>query len=289
MKSKTLWFFMVAALLMGCKGKQQQEVPVNDTAALAPCAVFSGMDDCEVIAIPDCINSMSIDLFKGSYDDSLLAALMPEGSSPSAINVFLVRASGYYTDGKDYNILIDAGLGNDAGGTLLQQLQGLGVKPQEIDAVCLTHLHADHIGGLLKEGQPVFPKAEIYLSVEEFNAWSDDGPMAAQNAQWKEVLSHYANQIRLFNDGDKIIDGWIVAHLEPGHTPGHTVYECGSCLFVGDLLHAQDLQLAYPDFSARYDFDAAQAAATRKRVLERVRKEGRYLCGAHCYDAFIGF
>ena len=159
------------------------------------------------------------------------------------------------------------------------------MKPEDIDAVCLTHLHGDHIGGLLKDGQPVFPNAAIYLSVEEFNAWSDDGPMAAQNGLWKQVLSCYANQINLFQDGDAIIDGRIKTHLAPGHTPGHTVYEAGLCLFVGDLVHAQDLQLPYPDFCARYDNDPALAVKTRKQVLSS--HPGAYLCGAHCYEPYI--
>ena len=288
MKYRFVIYVMSVMLLAGCKGKQQSADGTDtaaDTAALAPCAIFSGMDDMEVITIPDRVNRMSIDLFKGSYNDSLLAVLMPDGSSPSAINSFLLRMSGYYYDGRDYDVLIDVGLGEDNGGALLRQLKKLDVKPEEIDAVCLTHLHGDHIGGLLKDGQPVFPNAAIYLSVEEFNAWSDDGPMAAQNGLWKQVLSCYANQINLFQDGDAIIDGRIKTHLAPGHTPGHTVYEAGLCLFAGDLVHAQDLQLPYPDFCARYDNDPALAVKTRKQVLSS--HPGAYLCGAHCYEPYI--
>ena len=285
---KALYLTVLLALLAGCKGKQQESSAADTTAArveMASCSVLSAMDDMEVIAIPDMVNRMSIDLFKGSYNDSLLAVLMPEGSSPSAINVFLLRMSGYYYDGPDYDVLIDAGLGDAAGGSLLRQLEQEEVKPEEIDAVCLTHLHADHIGGLLKDGRPVFPKAEIYLSVDEFNAWSDDGPMASQNALWKQVLSCYANQIRLFNDGDEILDGRIKTHLAPGHTPGHTVYEAGLCIFVGDLVHAQDLQMEHPEFCARYDNDPKLAVSTRKRII--AMHPGAYFCGAHCHDPFI--
>ena len=282
---KTVCILFVLVTLVGCKGKQPDNAVDSSAAELATCTIFSEMDDMEVIAIPDCINQMSIDLFKGSYNNSLLAELMPDGSSLSAINVFLVRASGYFFDGHEYDILIDAGLGENSGGTLSRQLKKLGVKPDEIDAVCLTHLHADHIGGLIKDGQPVFPNAALFLSVEEFNAWSDDGPMAAQNALWKQVLSCYANQINLFQDGDTLFDGWVVAHLIPGHTPGHTAYESGLCLFVGDLIHAQDLQMQYPDFCARYDFDPALAVKTRKEIIGKTH--GLYLCGAHCYEPFI--
>lgn len=283
---KVVVIMAVCAVLLGCKGQQQAE-NTADTAKLVPCTILNERDDMEVIAIPDRVNNISIDLFKGSYNDSLLAELMPEGSSPSAVNAFLLRSSGYYGNGKKHTVLIDAGLGSDAGGTLLRQLKKLNIQPNEIDAVCLTHLHSDHIGGLLDNGQPVFPKAEIYLSVEEFNAWNDGGPLGAQNEHWKTVLAFYANQIRLFNDRDKIVDGLITAHLAPGHTPGHTVYKAGNCLFVGDLVHAQDLQLAHPEFCARYDHEAPKAVATRKHILEKARTEGFYLCGAHCYEGFI--
>jgi len=284
---KRLIFCLSALLLLAaCKGKQPEtSTTVADTATLPMCNVLSEMDDMEVIAIPDRLHSMSADLFKGSFNDSLLAVLTPDGSTPSAINAFLLRISGNYSGTRDYTVLIDAGLGEDNGGLLLRQLKFLDVKPEEIDAICLTHLHPDHIGGLLKGGQPLFLNAEIYLSVDEFNAWSDDGPFASKNELWKQLLSSYANNIRLFNDGDKILEGSITAHLAPGHTPGHTVYEAGLCLFVGDLLHAQDLQLEHPDFCARYDDKPSLAVQTRKRILASA--SGLYLCGAHCYDPFI--
>lgn len=291
MKKTFIAFIAATMLLVSCKNNNKSAADADTAAAadvqLAACSIFSENDDMEIVAIPDRVNEMSADLFRGSYKDSLLDSLLPDGSSPSAINVFLIRTSDYY-GGTRRNILIDAGLGEEAGGALLAQLKRENIKPEEIDAVCLTHLHGDHIGGLLKNGQPVFPNAEIYLSVDEFNAWSDDGPMAQQNGLWKQVLSCYANQIRLFNDGDKIVDGWITAHLAPGHTPGHTVYYSGLCYFVGDLVHAQDLQLLYPDFCARYDNDPTQATATRKKWLDTItRAEGLYMCGAHCYEPFI--
>ena len=242
----------------------------------------------EVITIPDRVNRMSIDLFKGSYNDSLLAVLMPDGSSPSAINSFLLRMSGYYYDGRDYDVLIDAGLGEDNGGALLRQLKKLDVKPEEIDAVCLTHLHGDHIGGLLLDGRAAFPNATLYLSQEEYDAWNDGGTMAANNALWKQVIAAYPGRIVTFRDGEQLFDGLVVAKLAPGHTPGHTVYEVGgTCLIAGDLLHAQDLQLEHPQFCARYDADPEQATATRIRIFNELRNNGQYMAGAHCYQHFI--
>ncbi|MBO4654015.1 MAG: MBL fold metallo-hydrolase [Bacteroidales bacterium] len=234
-----------------------------------------------IIGLVDTENEMSKELFLGSYNDSLLAVLMPTGASRSAINAYLVIDS-------SHTILFDAGLGADKGGLLLENMKNAKIEPAEVTAVCLTHLHFDHIGGLLLDGQAAFPNATIYLSQEEFDAWGDGGPMAANNGFWKQVMEAYKGHIKTFSDGEKLFDGLVVAELAPGHTPGHTVYTVGGfCLIAGDLLHAQDLQLDYPKFCARYDSDPEQATSTRIRIFDDVRNNGYYLAGAHCYEHFI--
>lgn len=234
-----------------------------------------------IIGLTDMENEMSSQLFIGSYNDSLLAALMPTGASRSAINAFMVKDS-------THTVLFDAGLGADKGGRLMESMMKAEVHPLDVDAVCLTHLHTDHIGGLLFDGRAVFPNATLYLSQAEYDAWGDDGPMAANNGLWKQVMEAYKDHIVTFGDGEQLFDGLVVAELAPGHTPGHTVYTVdGSCLIAGDLLHAQDLQLDHPQFCARYDSDLAQATATRIRILNGLRENGLYFAGAHCYEHFI--
>lgn len=229
----------------------------------------------------DVANEMSADLFRGSYNDSLLAALMPTGASRSAINAYMAIDS-------THKVLFDAGLGADRGGKLLENMKKAEVDPSGITAVCLTHLHGDHIGGLLLDGRAAFPNATLYLSQEEYDAWKDGGPMAANNALWKQVMTAYEGRIVTFRDGEQLFDGLVVAKLAPGHTPGHTVYEVGGiCLIAGDLLHAQDLQLEHPQFCARYDSDPAQATATRIRIFDELSNNGQYMAGAHCYQHFI--
>ena len=234
-----------------------------------------------IIGLVDTENEMSKELFMGSYNDSLLAVLMPTEASRSAINTYLVIDS-------PHTILFDAGLGADKGGLLLKNMKNAELDPAEVTAVCLTHLHFDHIGGLLLDGQTAFPNATIYLSQEEYDAWGDGGAMAANNGFWKQVMAAYNGHIKTFSDGEKLFDGLVVAELAPGHTPGHTVYMVdGFCLIAGDLLHAQDLQLDYPQFCARYDSDPAQAVDARTRILKSVCDNGQYFAGAHCYEHFI--
>ena len=274
-------------LTIACRNGSVKEEPTSTQPAID--TTWNGVtwlcesDQTLIVGIIDVENEMSIDLFRGSYNDSLLNALMPDGATRSAINVFMAIDSAN-------TILFDAGLGADKGGRLMECLKKDSIEPSAVTAVCLTHLHADHIGGLLTDGKAAFPNAKLYLSKEEYEAWGDHGVLAANNGLWKQVMEAYKGRIVTFRNGERLFDGKVVAELAPGHTPGHTVYEVdGTCLVAGDLLHAQDLQLDYPQFCARYDMDPAQAASTRLRILNKIRKDEPYLylAGAHCYEHFI--
>lgn len=257
-----------------------QEPAITITAKDGVTLLMKG-DKPMVFGLVDKEKEMSKELFLGSYNDSLLTTLMPTGTSRSAINTFIAVDS-------SNTILFDAGLGADNGGRLLESMKEANIDPSKVTAVCLTHLHFDHIGGLLLDGHAAFPNATIYLSQEEYDAWNDGGPLAKNNGMWKQVMEAYKGHIKTIHDGEKLFDGMVVAQLAPGHTPGHTVYEvAGTCLIAGDLLHAQDLQLEHPQFSARYDADPAQAVATRTRIFKSLRDNGQYLAGAHCYEHFI--
>lgn len=282
MKKTVLFVSVIMAILSltSCKtsGGKTTEIDSSAISQEGITAVVSSLD-VDVFCIQDKVTQHPAELFEGSFNDSLLHALVPDGAQ-SSINVFFVRNI-------DHNVLVDAGLGADKGGNLLAKLNYLNVKPDEIDAILLTHLHPDHIGGLLKDGEALFKNATVYLSVDEFNAWSDDGEMSSNNALWKEVLASYATRIQPIVDGDTLLDGLAVAHLATGHTPGHTVYQVGKCLMAGDLIHAQDIQIEYPQFCAKYDNDFAKSVENRQRFLNYAKQEGLFLCGAHCYKIGI--
>jgi glyoxylase-like metal-dependent hydrolase (beta-lactamase superfamily II) len=211
----------------------------------------------------------------------VLQKYLPDGTYQSEVNVFLIRTP-------DKNILIDAGLGRD----LLNNLQLLGVTPEQIDIILLTHMHGDHIGGLLRDGKPVFPNADMYLSQPEYNHWSK-----SENKQALGVLSAYKDKLKLFVPeelGSKkanLFTGFqgIAAY---GHTPGHTAYliesESSQLLIWGDLTHVTDVQTHHPEIAVTYDSDPKQAIEYRKKILEYVTKNKIPVGGMHIAFPAIG-
>ncbi len=273
------------AMLAAC-GNHSASTDTADTIVNQPVtlqngvAILHGNDTFQVAAIQDVANEMALDLFIGSFDDTLLRQLLPTGSTPSAINAFMALTP-------SHTILFDAGLGSQAGGTLLQKLELIGRTPADVDAVCLTHLHGDHIGGLLKDGQAAFPNATLYVSATESAACVEGGALARMADLWAGVQKAYSGRVVTFADSTQLFGGLVKSIPAPGHTPGHTVYLVGNCLVAGDIIHAQDFQLEHPDFCARYDQDPKAAVPMRKHILDLVAQNGYLLCDAHCYDPFI--
>ena len=262
---KTLTFVMAAVVMLSCAANGDKPEP-SDKAN----AEVQKKDT--LIAIQDCSQQMSADLFAGQ-DDKLLKEILPTGKADASINVFLLQ-------GEDHTVLFDAGLGESRSGQLMKKLDSLGISPDKITDICITHFHGDHIGGLLDaNGKAVFPNAKLYFSDLEYEAWTN-GVLKEGNQQVLSMLDAYEGRYSEISDGDTILNG-IVVIVAPGHTPGHTMYDLGDVLVVGDLIHATALQIEHPEFCAKYDFEPAQATETRKSVLEIARTTHRSLAGMH--------
>lgn len=286
---KMMVLVAVAAMGVAACGRGNKAVENNDSVKAAPewsgVSVCSESDCVEVIGIQDREGEQAVELFRGSYDDALLDSLVAPGQTAfrSAFNVYIARGRVYYEDTVEHTVLFDAGIGPQAGGKLLERMKDAGVAPADIEAVCLTHLHFDHLGWLLdEEGKVTFPNADIYLSEAEMASGKD-------NERWQQVLAAYGTRVKTFAGHEKILGDFVYAEVIPGHTPGHTYYMVETFMFVGDLLHAQDLQLKHPDFCARYDGDPDKARQVRKAIYEEVEEHELTLCGAHCYEHFIRF
>lgn len=270
MKRTYLILIVLSVALAGCHNKQKKETSTPEPQEPKDTTIIAGVyhfqfGDVEFWTLQDKSNTMSMDLFPGA-DKKIVKELVPTGEADAAVNAFLLKRNGKY-------ILFDAGLGLDKGGAIMDQLVMLGIQSSDISAVCITHFHGDHIGGMLTNGDASFPKATVYCSAEEVKAWKTDKGV-------QKMLAAYEGRVQTFNGGETILDD-IVTKAAPGHTPGHTLYQVGSVLIIGDLLHAAALQLTHPEFSAKYDQDQKMSVKTRQEYYQYIKDNHLVVAGMH--------
>lgn len=203
--------------------------------------------------------------------EEIIASAAPDKTYPGATNAFLIK-----TEGK--NILADTGVGRE----LFKNLEHSGVTPEQIDAIILTHLHGDHIGGLVASDKAMFPNAKLYLSNEEYKS-------AGESA--KKILSYYSHNMTLFEPGDDKpakLYGNIKSMKSYGHTPGHTVFFIDDLIIWGDLTHAMAIQMPYPKVAITYDTNPEEAVKTRLKLLEYIVSKNLTTAGMHIPYPGIG-
>ena len=264
------------AVLFVCLGATAHAAGADKTVTL---------NDITVLTFIDAHSTMGLQIFPGLSGEK--KEMLPEAGAPAAVNVFVVK-----TGGK--RILIDAGWGKDGRvvGQAPAKMVAAGILPADIDIVLLTHMHGDHITGLLDGGKPVYTNATIMLAKPELDAWVVQGKGAEGNvALARAVAKAYGDRVQTFDFGTTVAPG-IVGLSAVGHTPGHTAYQIASgdavMLVAGDFLHATDLQAAYPDVSSRYDMNPEQAAATRADILKTLAGSSTLVAGMHIPDGGVG-
>lgn len=189
---------------------------------------------------------------------------------PASTSTFLVESD-------SIRILFDTGRGA-SDSRLIKALQEQGLSPDDIEFIYLTHFHGDHIGGMLKNDSVVFPNARVYASRVEYEAWL--GMPAEKNALVVKTMDAYRDNLHLFEFGDTL-PGNVVAIDAVGHTPGHTAFQVGKLLVIGDLVHGAALQLNNPEICASYDMDKDLAVKTRIRLLQYAKENGLTMAGMH--------
>jgi len=214
--------------------------------------------------------------------DAIVKQYIPASGFKHSTNFSLIKAPGQ-------NILVDTGFGN----TIIDKLDKLGVKPEQINTIFLTHLHGDHIGGLLKDGQPLFPNAKVYLNNKEYDYFTKTAPDKGAVA----ALGAYGSNVITF---DALPPGPILNEIVPGvcpiacygHTPGHTAYLIGKgrdrFIIAGDFLHIALIQFPHPEISTTYDMDQSAAAASRVQILHYAALHNYPIAGMHIVYPAIG-
>jgi glyoxylase-like metal-dependent hydrolase (beta-lactamase superfamily II) len=208
-------------------------------------------------------------------------------------NCLLVRAP-------DALVLVDTGLGTaehplgGEGGQLWAELQRVGFTPADVDLVVISHGHLDHIGGLIRNGKPSFPRARYLMSAGEWEFWTSPSALDGLSElvatpprvqlpplQAAGVLERFSDEIEIAAD--------VRLVPAPGHTPAHVAVEVGGS---GGLLYTVDaflhpLQVAHPEWGRGMDLDADAAAATRHSLLERATERG-HVIGASHWETVVG-
>lgn len=181
-------------------------------------------------------------------------------------------------------VLFDTGL--SAEGTTAA-LAAAGYSPDMVDVVVITHMHGDHIGGVMNGDAPTYPNARYVTGSTEFDAWSAMG-----NETFDAKMKPLAEQTTFLADGGDVTGG-ITAMQAFGHTPGHITYlldSGGKQLLIGaDFTNHYVWSLAYPDWEVKFDMDKEMAAQTRRKLLGMLAADGVPMIGYHMPWPAIGY
>jgi len=197
-------------------------------------------------------------------------------------------------------ILFDTGFGEGGramgNGRLLEGMAAAGYTPEDVTIVVLTHMHGDHIGGLMEAGKPTFANARYVAGQAEYDFWTDParaGTPAEGGA--KGVLANVkplAEKITFIGDGADVVTG-ITSMAAFGHSPGHLIFNVESAgkrlVLTADTANHFVLSLQKPDWEVKFDMDKAAAAASRKKVFDMIATDKVAFLGYHMPFPAVGY
>lgn len=280
---------LASGLLLSVSG------PANAQGHMAMRAIRQfNLGDMQISVIDDGSFSMGVGMFGSNVGKETVGELlgsygMSSDTAEMPLQVMLIETEGV-------RVLVDTGMGdttfhgNEAdNGRLVNSLAVLGLTPDDIDIVLLTHGHPDHVGGLTVEGERIFKTSQHYLPEVEFGFWTQDPNRAP--AGLKEMIEEcrthllpISHGLRSYSDGQEIAPG-ITAVAAPGHTHGHFALMLES---RGEkMLHMVDAAVHYitglehPDWTVGADLNKPQAVETRRTLLARAVEERLLVAGYH--------
>jgi len=224
---------------------------------------------------------------------------LPPDAFDWALNAVVVRSGGR-------TILIDAGLGADPdlhlprAGRLALRMEAAGIDLASVTDVVLTHMHMDHVGGLLVDGMRdrLRPDLRVHVAAAEVEFWASPDfsrtsmppgfPDALRSAA-KRFLDKYQNQLRPFEAEYDVAPG-VVVRRTGGHTPGHSVVRLASggdrLTFAGDAVFAVGFD--HPEWHNGFEHDPEEAARVRVRLLRELAATREPLVATHLSFPSVG-
>ena len=279
---------MLTALPSGAEAPLQQKVQ-------APGWYRMQFGNFEVTALYDGYIDLDSAILKDAAPadiERLLARSFQKSPNMTSVNGYLVNTGARL-------VLIDAGAAGLFGptlGRLLANLKASGYAPEQVDAVLVTHLHGDHVGGVTADGRMAFPNATVHVDKRESEFWLSKARLDAAPKEMKDFFQGAqsaaapyvaAGRWKTYDGDAELVPGIrpMSYGAAPGHTPGHEGYlveSAGQKLLVwGDVVHSAAVQFARPGVTITFDADPKAARATRQRLYDQAVKERLLIASTH--------
>ena len=290
----------IAAFAVGALTPQSVHAAAPMVKKSAPGYYRMMLGDFEITALSDGTVNLPM--------DKLLTNTMPAATAKAFGSYFIktpveTSVNAYLINTGTKLVMVDtgaAGLFGPTLGNLLANLKASGYQPDQIDEIYITHMHGDHIGGLMDGDKLAFPNATVRADKHDADFWlsqanmdkaaADDkggfqGAMASINPYLK------AGKFKPFDGATDLVPG-VKATSAFGHTPGHTTYLVESkgekLVLWGDLMHVASVQFDNPAVTIQFDSDSKAAAAQRAKAYAAAAKEGYLVAGAHLSFPGVG-
>ena len=270
---------------------------------LVPSRYALKVGDIDVMVVSDGVLPLPAVTMATNADPAELAnwldhMYLPPDKYDWPLNVLVVQTG-------DKTILVDAGLGTQfpgfpRAGQFPARLEAIGIDLASVTDVVLTHMHMDHVGGLLVDGVKarLRPDVRIHVADAEVKFWAAPDfshtvmpsavpPVLRSTAT--EFLNQYRGQLSIFKDEYEVAPGVLVRRTG-GHTPGHSVVDVKSgdkrLTFAGDAVFPVGFE--HPDWQNGFEHDPEEAMRVRSRLFRELAESGGLLVASHLPFPSVG-
>jgi glyoxylase-like metal-dependent hydrolase (beta-lactamase superfamily II) len=270
---------------------------------LVPSRYAVQVGEIDVLVVSDGVLPLPTATMATNVDPAELASwlnhnFLPPEAFDWPLNVMVVRSG-------EQIILVDAGLGGQfpgfpRAGQFPQRLRAAGIELESVTDVIITHMHMDHVGGMLVDEvkNRLRPDVRIHVAAAEVAFWtSPDFSQTVMPQPVPDVLrstatsfyNEYRDKLRIFEDKVEVAPG-VVARLTGGHTPGHCVVDVTSegerLMFAGDAMFP--VAFDHPDWHNGFEHDPEESTRVRIRLFQELAENGGLLVAAHLPFPSVG-